>query len=193
MLLDDLSEVMRPGGSPFVVAGAFNDGTAALAGVLGLTPVIDAAAGGTTIDIFKIIGIDIDTGTQDLSPELGPASTEDGQASATLSLLVLMVKTTLEAPVAAFEISRVGGAVNAVVDIRDDSIGIGWTDAVLNSETFDYITYPTVGQLRVAINAVSGWDTINIDNSFDARDSRSVFASGIKDALAGDVAARVWA
>jgi len=191
-MLADLAGSVRPGGLAMRIDGVSNDGVTQTHGLIGVAPVLAAADDGDPVELWRVLGASVG-GTQHLSTELGPAATDDGQASSVMTIDVFAAISTIEAPSAAFEIRRVSGAFSAAVGITSVGIVISSSTQSLVSDAFLFAEHPTIGQIRDAIDAVSGWDTVSIDNTFDARSSSSVLATHTHNALTGDVPVRVWA
>ena len=142
----------------------------------------------------SVVALDLVNNVQDLSPQLGPGSTDQGQASAVMTTRMLAVPSSVIAPESAFEISRVGGADDSTtITISETGVTLEAIGMVLINEVLLFADHPTVADLASAIDALPEWSVTVLDASFDTRPSRSVFASGEHNAKGSDVPVRVWA
>lgn len=147
-LLLDLRDVVRPGGLPMVEQGVQR--------ILG-APTL--AAGGTAA-AWRIIDAEIVSEPQPTPAPAGasPASTPDGQASATMTIVVRALAATVAT---AFTIHQTDYAP-ASVEVADGDIVFRWTDGAMATHEVAVPMTSSIGTLLStiggALSAYLGWE-----------------------------------
>lgn len=164
-VLSDLRRLIRPANLPWAAPDWSAYGNQVRRGYIGAPPP-DVFADGSSIDIWRVIGVEIVSDVQPLAIEAGEGSTEEGQGSAVMTLALRCVPGTLTAAAPALRIyNSTATHTSATVEVRGSS-GIAGTVRLTHvtsggsSVVTDLPLSPgdSVQDLIDGVNAVgSGW------------------------------------
>lgn len=161
-LVVDLRELLWPAGAQFVHLETLEDLTV-VSGLIGRPePELEPA------EVWRIVTCEPLT-TPVVVPGPAEGRSFEGQAVASIEVLLGVVRHTVPGFPTAWSAYRTGGAGEVSVLIDRLLLRSG-----INVTTYLFATYPTVGQLRAAVDAHANWITADHDPSFDARPSTDI-------------------